>query len=331
MTDKRNETAMTPAASSAMVRQDYGIDVGRVIAMRAAVEEVVREVLHEGEHYGVIPGTTKEGKKPKKSLLQPGAEVLCQVFRLRPQFEVVNRDERDDFLFREVTCRLYNSVTGELVGEASGSANTREDKYTAQTATKLCPLCGKPTIFRSKKENGGWYCWDKKGGCGANFAEEDKKLVDQTGAVSGDKVWNLHHTIVSMAQKRAYVKAVRNATATSDIFTDEDAPPDDEHGQPGATHTRTSGAKPATAPKAGAVDAQKLTAALVKMEIGMASDPSLPVEEQKENAKKARLAWANGHLMDSNQEPVNGFLELTPEQIKSLLAKAEAGQCPQGW
>jgi hypothetical protein len=326
----------TEGKAIAIVPQDYGFDVGRVVAMRAAAEEVVKSVLNEGEHYGVIPGTTQPGKKPKKALLQPGAEVLCQVFRLRPQFEVVAREERDDFLFREVTCKLYNSVTGELMGEASGSANTREEKYTARTSMKLCPECTQPTIYRSKKRDGdvgepGYFCWQSKGGCGAQFSYEDKKLLDQTGTVSTNKVWDLHHTIVSMAQKRAYVKAVRNATATSDIFTDEDAPPDDggDHGQAGSRAQRTQAA-PTTAPKAGLTDVQRLTNLLIKAKIGMA-DTGLPEAEAKEQSRKARLGWANGHLADAEQAKVGGFLELTPDQMKFLLEKAERGECPQGW
>jgi len=339
MTDKTTETAMTQAAPAALVKQDYGIDVGRVIAMRAAVVEVVTKVLHEGEHFGVLPGTTgRDGKPPKKMLFQPGAEVLCQVFRLRPQFEVVTREERDDFLFREVTCKLYNSVTGELVGEASGSANSREEKYTAQTAAKLCPTCGKPTIFKSKKRPGdtsttepGWFCWAKKGGCGAEFAAEDKKLLDQTGATSSDKVWNLHHTIISMAQKRAYVKSVRNATATSDIFTDEDAPPDDDdHGQPGAQHARSQ-AKPAAAPKASAIQVRDLNEALKQQAIGTTFPDNIPVAEHAEQGKKIRMAWVNQMLEDEELPKVAGMSELSPEIADRLITAAKAGTMPQGW
>jgi hypothetical protein len=337
MAEKTNETALAQTATAALVKQDYGIDVARVVAMRAAVIEVVEKVLHQGEHYGALPGTTgKDGKPPKKMLFQPGAEVLCQVFRLRPQFEVVTREERDDFLFREVTCKLYNSVTGELVGEASGSANSREEKYTAQTAAKMCPICGKPTIFKSKKRPGdtsttepGWFCWAKKGGCGAEFAAEDKKLLDQSGSTSSDKVWNLHHTIISMAQKRAYVKSVRNATATSDIFTDEDTPPDDD--QPGATHARASGTKPTAAPRAGVTQVRDLNDALMKREIGTIIEPGKTPEESKEIGRKDRMAWVNGMLIDNELPEVTGMAELAPEVIDRLIKAAKDGKVPQGW
>ena len=330
MTEKTDQTALTQAAPTAIVKQDYGIDVQRVIAMRTAVEEVVEKVLREPEHFGVLPGTQgKDGKKPKKMLFQPGAEVLCQCFRVRPEYKELAVVERDDFISIKIMCRLFNSVTGEQVGEAIGSANSREDKYSSQVAAKICPTCGAPTIFKSK--DGGWFCWVKKNGCGATFAAEDKKLLDQTGTVSVQRLYSIYHTLESIAQNRAFVKATRSFTATSDIFTDEDVPPDDdEHGQPGPQHARTQ-TKPATAaPKAGMTDVQKLTSALIAADIGTA-DTSLPEAEQKEQAKRAKLGWVNGFLLDTEQNTVHGFLELTPEQVKWLIEKAEKGECPSGW
>ena len=333
MPEKNESKALTQAEPTAIAKPDYGIDVGRVVAMRAAVEQVIKEVLREGEHFGIIPGTEKAaertGKKPKKALLQPGAEVLCQVFRLRPQFEELNLIEREDFLAIKIKCKLYNSVTGELVGEAIGSANSREEKYVSQTTVRVCPQCGKPAIIKGKDEyGGGWLCYVKKEGCGAKFADDDKRMIqDQGGVINSTKVWGLYHTLESIAQKRAYVKATRNATATSDIFTDEDAPPDDDdHG-----HAGSAGAKPSAAPKAGVTDVQKLNVALNTLGIGSAVDAKIPKAEQQEQNKKAKLAWVNGMLEGAGEHPIASTLELTPAQVADLIAKAERGECPQGW
>ena len=334
MTDK-NDKALEPVASTALARPDYGIDVGRVVAMRSAVEEVVQKVLREGEHYGALPGTVgKDGKPPKKMLFQPGAEVLCQVFRLRPEYDELAVVEQPDFISLKLKCRLYNSVTGELVGEAIGSANSREEKYASQIAAKLCPNCTAPTIFKSK--DGGWFCWAKKGGCGATFADEDKKLLDQTSTVSMQRLYGLYHTLESIAQKRCFVKATRTATATSDIFTDEDAPTDDEErSQSGAQHTRTSG------PKAGASAALKATVtqirdlndALKKQGVGTTVPEGTSEADAKEIGRRARIGWVNGMLADA--EPaipaVAGFSELETAIIDRLIAAANAGQNPQGW
>ena len=54
------------------------------------IQDVMKEVMQEGQHYGVIPGTErkdKDGKDiSKKTLLKPGAEKLCLTFRLAPSY-----------------------------------------------------------------------------------------------------------------------------------------------------------------------------------------------------------------------------------------------------
>lgn len=338
---EKNETQLVPTEAKAITRTDYGLDVGRAVAMRSAVVEVMQKVMREGTDFGEIPGTTREGKKPKMALLQPGAEVLCQVFRLRPEFEEVALIERDDFLFVKIRCRLVHSITGEMVGEAIASANSREEKYASQVAAKLCPVCGKPSIFKSKQDRGGWFCWAKKGGCGATFDEEDKKLLDQTGTVSVDRVWGLYHTLESIAQKRAYVKVTRNATACSDIFTDE---PDDlageEQGQSaarGSGHATAATAVNTTsqAPKAEPV---KYADAIVLRDLSWAIRDSKMCEvtvadpaKRDEAYRARRLDWINKTLSSIGQKPVEDATKITEAQAKILTEMAKKGEKPEGW
>jgi len=326
MSDKTLATTATqevakPAAFS------FDVDVQRVIAIRRAVEEIIEKVLVEGEHYGVIPGTSQPDKKPKKALLQPGAEVLCQVFRFRPKYVVETKEERPDFILREYRCELYNVVTGELVGEAIGSANSREEKYLVQTAARLCPVCNKPTIIKGKDEfGGGWLCFAKKGGCGAKFVDEDKKILDQTGAVSSDKVQNLHNTIISIAQKRAFVKATRTATATSNIFTDE---PDDVHGDDKDAGGKGSGqpqsGKPATSIKADATKIRDLNFALRDAGIGLAGTENMAKGERDPAILKNRLEWINARLEEAGQTKVSSLMDLTPDQADMLMGEVKKG------
>ena len=56
-------------------------------AQVALVQQVLREVMKEGEHYGKIPGIDKP------TLFKAGAEKLCLVFRLDPQYETVEKQE----------------------------------------------------------------------------------------------------------------------------------------------------------------------------------------------------------------------------------------------
>jgi hypothetical protein len=335
-TTEKHDTQLVPTEAQAITRPDYGLDVGRAVAMRAAVVEVMQKVMREGIDFGEIPGTTREGKKPKMALLQPGAEVLCQVFRLRPEFHEVALIERDDFLFVKIRCRLLHSITGELVGEAIASANSREEKYASQVAAKLCPVCGKPSIFKSKQDRGGWFCWAKKGGCGATFEDEDKKLLDQTGTVSVDRVWGLYHTLESIAQKRAYVKVTRNATACSDIFTDE---PDDLSGEEQGPASRNAGhAAAATTSQAPKADPVKYADAIVLRDLSWAIRDSKMCEvtvadpTKKDEAYRARrLDWINKTLSAIGQKPVDDATKITEAQAKILTELAKKGEKPEGW
>jgi hypothetical protein len=183
----------------------------------------MREVMQEGQHYGTIPGC---GDKP--CLLKPGAEKLGLTFRLIPQVAVTLRELVADHREYEVKVTLVHEVSGRIMGEGVGCCSTRESKYRWRKAERTCPLCEKPTIFRSKQEPG-WFCWNKKGGCGATFKPGDPAVEKQElGRVENPDPADCYNTVLKMAKKRALVDAMITATAASDIFTqdlEEDAPP----------------------------------------------------------------------------------------------------------
>lgn len=307
-----NETALTVATTD-----DYSVDVARVLSQTTAIQRCMQSVMRPGEHYGVIPGTTRPGETPKPTLLQPGADKLGLMFRLRPEYEIVSRTETDAFISREVCCRLYHIQTGECWGEGFGSANSRETKYQNQAMSKVCPKCGKPAIIKGKTEyGGGWLCYAKKDGCGTKFADDDESITNQTGQVNADKLWDLHNTIVKMANKRARVAAVLTATAASDIFTQdledlvEAAPtaktaatPQQTAAQPGST----SGAKPATDPtKASEAQVASLCALMTKLGIKQRTEV---------------LAWINAKIAPRT---VASRLDLTPQEATKCIDAAQA-------
>ena len=61
---------------------DGELSIDSLIAQVAKVQEAMKAVMKSGEHYGVIPGTEKP------TLLKPGAEKLCLLFRLDPQYKI---------------------------------------------------------------------------------------------------------------------------------------------------------------------------------------------------------------------------------------------------
>ena len=88
------------------------------------IQYLMKQVLREGEHYGVIPGT---GNKP--SLLQSGAEKIAYMFHLVPKYEINRTDHQGGHREYEVTCTLTSRDTGEVMGYGVGICSTLESKY----------------------------------------------------------------------------------------------------------------------------------------------------------------------------------------------------------
>ena len=181
------------------------------------IQHVMHEVMQKDQHYGVIPGT---GTKP--SLLKAGAEKLCLTFRLDPQYEV--EQERDgSHLTVTSKCTLWHIPSGQRFGSGMGSCSTHESKYAYRQGSRKCPNCGSEAIIKGREEyGGGWICFVKKGGCGAKFLEKDETITSQTvGRVPNEDLADQYNTVLKMANKRSLVAAVLNATAASDIFTQD--------------------------------------------------------------------------------------------------------------
>ncbi len=234
----------------------------RLAALKKGQERqarVQRELMTENVDYGCIPGT---GDKP--TLLKPGAEKLCNLYGLIPEF-------KDDRTYGDgkvapairvfVTCYLHAGAEGPVVGMGVGECNSWEKKYRWREGQRTCPECGLVGGIISGKEEygGGWLCWKRKGGCGAKFAKEDPRITEQqVGQVENSDPFDLCNTIVKMAAKRAYIDAALRTTATSGLFTQdvEDlaetpaATPSAPHTPPQAQPPQTPPARPAPRPAA---------------------------------------------------------------------------------
>lgn len=193
----------------------------------------------EGEDYGVIPGT----KKP--TLLKPGAEKICQAYGLVPTFErewKYGDGITAPHLRVEMTCYLHRGdKNGPIVGQGVGASNSWEKKHRYRNAQRACPSCGvEGALLRSKDvdEDGdrGWFCWGKKGGCGAKFAGSAPSIMEQhPGQVENPDPYEVENTLLKMSAKRAQVDAVLRTTATSGLFTqdvEDGAPPAAPDAQP---------------------------------------------------------------------------------------------------
>lgn len=190
--------------------------VEEVIAQVTKIQTLMEKVMKQDEHYGVIPGTQKP------TLLKAGAEKLCFLFRLDPQYETTETHD-EPHLNITSRCTLWHIGSGLRMGSGMGSCSTKETKYAFRHAARKCPSCGKEAIIKGKEEyGGGWLCFKKKDGCGAKFKEGDAAIETQeVGQVANENLADVYNTVLKMSNKRALVAAVLNVTAASDIFTQD--------------------------------------------------------------------------------------------------------------
>lgn len=308
---------------------------------RALLGQYVKHHMIEGTDYGTIPGTNKP------TLLKAGAEKLTDLFRCTPIYEIVERIEDWDrplfhYLFR---VRIESRESGVIVAEGYGSANSRESRYRWRMADRVCPGCRKPAICRSKfpprnnpNAEPGWYCFDKKGGCGANYAANDPSIVNQVaGRVENPDICDVANTILKMAKKRALVDASIALARCSDLFTQDledgnggDGDDDDSRPAPPMPPTTPGNQQPAPLPprpdrEPGADDelTDKTKAAI---------EASLRILKREWNAETIALASrAVGHVLPDTIT-IDELREHEGEKLVAAFNKAMAkkAQAPKG-
>lgn len=197
------------------------LTMDQALQRRQIIVEATQRLMTEGVDYGKIPGCDRP------CLLQPGADKLDNLFGLTVEYEVreeikdwLGRDHGGEpFFYYEVLARAKRQ--GFLMGEGIGSCNSWEAKYRWRTQERTCPNCGKATIFKSKQEPG-WFCWAKKGGCGAKFPPGSLEIESQeVGRKANPDVFDLVNTVQKIAFKRAKVAVTINATSASEFFTQD--------------------------------------------------------------------------------------------------------------
>jgi len=194
------------------------LSVTEVKAQVSKIQTLMADLMQEGTHYGEsYPGDTK------KNLLKPGADKLCFMFRLRPDFTQEIKELSDSHREVLTRCQIYHIESGQKIAEGVGLASTMESKYRWRDSRRKCPACGKETIIPGKKEwGGGWVCLSKKGGCGEKYKTDDPAITRQTiGKVENPDIADVYNTVIKISKKRAYVDATITACAASDIFTQD--------------------------------------------------------------------------------------------------------------
>lgn len=187
------------------VEQAEGLlPVPAIKAQLSALHELMSSVLKDGVDYGTIPGVQKP------SLWKPGAEKICTMFRLDPQYEIEHRILEPDFIMYDVKCTLYAINTGQRLGSGIGSCNSREEKYHWRKAVSKAEFDATSVDRKREKER-----WRRGGG---TYLEQQVRT----------NPYDFMNTIEKMAAKRAKIAATLDVTNASAIFTQdvEDLPPE---------------------------------------------------------------------------------------------------------
>lgn len=100
----------------------HELTVPEVLAQAEKIKLAMHQAMEEGVHFGRIPNT------PKPTLFKAGAEKLCLIFRLDPQYQSTEARDGDHLTVKSL-CTLYHIPTGQRFGSGEGSCSTREAKY----------------------------------------------------------------------------------------------------------------------------------------------------------------------------------------------------------
>jgi uncharacterized protein YeeX (DUF496 family) len=191
-----------------------GASISELIVQMEMIHELLSKVLIEGTHYGKIPGTGD-----KLSLLQPGAQKLCNLFKLAQEIEDTEKDLGNGHREHKVKVTLRHYPTGMIVGEGVGSCSTMESKYRYRNVDDFEVL--DDPIPKDSRERKSEY---RKQGLGMKKVNGQwawVRFLNTDARQENPDVADVYNTVLKMAVKRALVAATIAATGASDIFAQD--------------------------------------------------------------------------------------------------------------
>ena len=253
-------------AAAEMRIEDFQARIENEEKMRVVLKDYVKRNMKPGYHFSDKIGTQQLAKP---MLLQDGCRNICSLFKLTYGVPDVYETQLEGGHYRvRVHIKLYNQQ-GFQVASGDATCSTRETKYAYRKGERVCPKCDTPAIRKdNKKAEGGWYCWSKLDGCGAQFPANEPAIVEQQiGRVDNPDVSDVENTVLKMAVKRAKSSAVYDVPLVSEIF----APDDDQQPEPPKSKAQSQKQDPQPQPKESVVDnvvglAAKLTARGLEIE-----------------------------------------------------------------
>lgn len=196
---------LAPVETRTLPQLARPLDANMVLERIAQIEQIQQKVMKEHVHYGPPNGRKNDDldddKKLRPVLLQPGAEKLLTTFRLAADFprQDLICTRTDVGISYEVRCVITDQVTGAFLGSEWGACSSLEEKYAWRRTYIDEEYEATPATHKRIK-----------------FSKYDGRVKEiKQIRVNADDMQN---TILSMACKRAKVRATRAALAASDLF-----------------------------------------------------------------------------------------------------------------
>lgn len=200
------------------VYQDKPLSIANVKEQINLIQQLMKDVMRENEHFGIIPGC----KNP--SLLKAGAEKLLFTFHLIADVsgDDIPYDLGNGHREYRIKVRLSNS-RGELRGVGVGSCSTMETKFRFRSGpVELTDRAIPNEYWDMRKSNPG----KAQEILGKGYVPKKNESGIWVAAIQGERVEHdnpadYYNTCLKMAHKRAMVSATLATTAASDIFTQD--------------------------------------------------------------------------------------------------------------
>jgi hypothetical protein len=238
-----------------LAQSQLGLTLEELADTRNRMVAIVKSnVMVRDVHYGIIPGSQKN------SLLKPGAEMLCMLFGLTAEPEVV--DSVLDWTGKDSGCeplfyvKYRTSITrnGKLICKKDGSSNSREKKYRWRWVPEIEVPANLDkstlqlrdssltefTFAINKAVTSGQYgkpveYWQKfndeiEAGTAVKSMRKMGKQGDESEAytiksrvyrVPNEEIPDLLNTIEKISEKRSLINAVLHATGASEFYTQD--------------------------------------------------------------------------------------------------------------
>ncbi|AGY59178.1 hypothetical protein [Gloeobacter kilaueensis] len=196
-----------------------GLPVARVAQQIIHIQQLIKAVMRDGEHFGKIPGC---GDKP--ALFKAGAEKLCFTFRMAPDFEIDQTDLAGGHREYRIKCHLTAIESGLRLGAGVGCCSTLESKYRYRTAPGEPTGRPVPRAYWDLRQQDKARAQELIGGRGFGVIKNaggDWEVAKLGEKIEHDNPADYYNTVLKIGKKRALVDAVLTVTAASDIFTQD--------------------------------------------------------------------------------------------------------------